>query len=267
MFRGFNLVMTNADPDFLAAYGEEAKARVASKSDRATLSQLLLRQQIDGDNVKTSWFSDKPSHIFLSHSGSDRALAYALADYLKAMLDLDVFVDSQVWGGANTLLEMIDDLYCKRADGDGYSYNKRNYSTSHVHMMLATALTEMIDRCECVIFLNTPQSIQASDAEKFASKRVASPWIYHELMMTRLLRRRSRREVSLVEEGVLARADAQDAALQVSYEAPLAHLKKMTPLHIENWANCPCTGLDALDWLYDRHPPSAIERTLLQSRG
>ena len=55
-----------------------------------------------------------------------------------------------------------------------YDYNKRNYSTSHVHMMLSTALTMMMDEAECVIFLNTPNALSTKDIVH----KTESPWIF-----------------------------------------------------------------------------------------
>lgn len=68
---------------------------------------------------------------------------------------------------------------------DTYSYEKRNHTTSHVHIMLSSALTEMLDKCECAIFFNTPNSIKVSDeiskAGDVKKETTLSPWIYHEL--------------------------------------------------------------------------------------
>ena len=58
-------------------------------------------------------------------------------------------------------------------------------------MMLSTALTEMIDKCECVIFYNTPNSISIASEiskQKNGDSTTLSPWIYHELSMTSMLR-------------------------------------------------------------------------------
>ena len=57
-------------------------------------------------------------------------------------------------------------------------------------MMLSTALTEMIDNTECVIFFNTPSSINMSDELNSIKKKekTTSPWIYHELIMTTMLK-------------------------------------------------------------------------------
>jgi len=50
-----------------------------------------------------------------------------------------------------------------KKDGKIYDYELRNYTTSHVHMMLSTALTEMIDNTECIMFYNTSLSVSLVD--------------------------------------------------------------------------------------------------------
>ena len=66
-------------------------------------------------------------------------------------------------GYCDDLLRQIDNEHCKKEDGKTYDYNLRNYTTSHVHMMLSTALTEMIDKTECIMFYNTPNSVSLAD--------------------------------------------------------------------------------------------------------
>ena len=74
------------------------------------------------------------------------------------------------------------------------------FTAYHSLMMLSTALTEMIYKTECIIFFNTPQSINmASELDKIkknSKQSTISPWIYHELSMTTMLQvvkpRRSR---------------------------------------------------------------------------
>ena len=61
-------------------------------------------------------------------------------------------------------------------------------------MMLSSALTEMIDKCECAIFLNTPNSINVSDEISKASdvkkEATLSPWIYHELSVLNIIEKK-----------------------------------------------------------------------------
>ena len=51
-------------------------------------------------------------------------------------------------------------------------------------MMLSTALTQMIDKTECLLFLNTPFSISTSEVVN----ETESPCIYSELAVTKMLR-------------------------------------------------------------------------------
>ncbi|WP_338001329.1 hypothetical protein, partial [Pseudomonas brassicae] len=56
---------------------------------------------------------------------------------------VNAFVDSVVWGSSYELLSVIDNKYSKSDDGQHFDYQKRNRSTAHVHMILATALQKM----------------------------------------------------------------------------------------------------------------------------
>ena len=53
----------------------------------------------------------------------------------------------------------------------------------HVHMMLSTALANMIDKTECIMFLNTPNSVSTRDTKL----KTYSPWIYNEIEITRII--------------------------------------------------------------------------------
>ena len=83
--------------------------------------------------------------------------------------------------------------------------------TSHVHMMLDTALTEMIDNTECIMFYNTPNSVLlADDLQKIKNEKkkvTLSPWIYHELAMTSLVRIcKPSRTIQLLENALVHKA-------------------------------------------------------------
>lgn len=64
-------------------------------------------------------------------------------------------------------------------------------------MMLSTALTEVMNLSECVMFFNTPNSVSLVDDlncikngnNKHGKRKVSiSPWIYHELAMSLYLK-------------------------------------------------------------------------------
>lgn len=108
---------------------------------------------IDGRMLQDNWFSTKSEYdVFLSHSHDDEEIAVALAGFLQKRLGLSTFIDSCLWGYSNDLLRKIDERYCLYSDRTSFDYDKRNYSTSHVHMMLSIALSEMMDQCEAIFF-------------------------------------------------------------------------------------------------------------------
>lgn len=148
--------------------------------------------KIDGSSLKEHWFNIVDADIFISHSHRDIVKVKAFAGWLKHNFDLTCFIDSCVWEYCDELLKQIDDEKCKNKNASTYSYELRNYTTSHVHMMLSIALSEMIDKSECIIFFNTPASVSLSDdletLKKDKHSTTLSPWIYHELAMTSMIR-------------------------------------------------------------------------------
>lgn len=91
--------------------------------------------------------------------------------------NLHVFLDSTIWHSADLLLRVIDDKYCKNTNNDNYNYNKRNFSTSHVHTLLSMAMLNAIKRPECFLFIESNNSLTLKDGIKDLS---LSPWIYQE---------------------------------------------------------------------------------------
>ena len=145
---------------------------------------------INGDDIKDHWFQVQKADIFISHSHQNLEEVKAFAGWLHEEFGLNAFIDSCSWGYCDDLLREIDQKFSYNEASGLYDYRLRNYTTSHVHTMLSLALTEMIDKCECVIFFNTPESINISTAidEIRNEKQVTiSPWIYHELSMASMV--------------------------------------------------------------------------------
>lgn len=181
--------------------------------------------------MKANWFPQIKADIFISHSHKDWELALALAGWLRETFGLTAFIDSCVWGYANKLLKMIDDAYCYKTETNTYNYQKRNYSTSHVHMMLSVALTQMIDNTECLFFLNTPNSITPDTI----INQTESPWIYSEIAMSKLIRKKSKEEhrnKSLLE---FQRTFAEGGSLKVRYDLPINHLTDIHAGCLKEW--------------------------------
>lgn len=249
MFAGFNL---ETDTDFNDFYeiGQETFKNNKDQVKDSLEKFIDSDGSIAGTELQSYWFPQIEADIFISHSHKDQNQAIGLAGWLKKTFDLNVFIDSCVWGYAGNLLKMIDEKYCKNEDKKTYDYNKRNNSTSHVHMILSTALTMMIDKSECLIFLNTPNAIN-STAELIQTE---SAWIYHELAMTNLVRKKKLEEYR---KGILKKAMFESAAqksLKIKYDISFDSLHSINQEDLNLWkASLGFRSEDyALDILYKR---------------
>ena len=187
MYSRFKLSVSSEDVVDYEKQGERLLDEYRTKIQRNL--QEFIREDgiIDGNKLQEEWFStDCEFDVFLSHSHQNKKLAIQLAGFLYQELELTTFIDSCLWGYSNDLLLKIDNNYCKNPSGHTYSYEKRNYSTSHVHMMLSIALMTMMDKCEAVFFLNTPESICLDNV--VSQQEISSPWIYNELSLANIIR-------------------------------------------------------------------------------
>lgn len=225
------------------------------KNHKAQVEQKLDSfKDSDGNLVASEiiagWFPPIKADVFLSHSHKDEQMVLGLSGFLFRQFGLTSFIDSSIWGYSDHLLKLLDDAYCYKKSTATYSYSMRNRSTSHVHIMLSIALMKMIDNCECIMFVDTPNSISPkryiSDGDE-----TDSPWIYSEISMTSLVRRRS----LLKHRGLLAKSaramDSVAEALQIQYDVDLSHLIPLTGTQFAEWKKCNERGTEALDALYD----------------
>lgn len=202
MYKGFNLTLTRADKmDFMDISSQDIKLYSSGLHElRSNLldkvsSNIDLTDEtgiIDVTKLKNNWFPENNYDVFISHSHNDVLIAKRIACWLKNEFDIDAFIDSTVWGYSNDLLKKIDDRYCvlsenKKTGRITYDYDKRNYSTSQVNLILSSALHDMIDSCECIIFLNTENSISVVNTIR---NKTNSPWLYDELQTTRLINKK-----------------------------------------------------------------------------
>lgn len=210
--------------------GKMIKATLKEQANEILDSITDSEGIIDGKKLADTWFPIVNKDIFLSYSHDDEDLALILAGMLKDLFGLNVFIDELVWGSADELLKAIDEKYCIQSNGN-YNYNKRNLSTSHVHAMLTTAIARAIDQTETVFFLNTDKSAYKLEGV-FSKERTLSPWIYEEIMLANVLRKRDWDEhrQSLVNE-----AYHFEKSLQVSYLLETDGFTKITFLDLVNW--------------------------------
>lgn len=254
MYRGFNVN--------LKTYGEsdyQVGLKMFNEMRNSTVKRLDkyvgINGVINGSELENDWFSELDCHIFISHSHTDEKLAIALAGYLYRTHKIKCFVDSCVWGYSNELLKQIDNKFCKNSDSDTYNYDTRNLSTSHVHMMLSASLNKMIDKCESLFLINTPNSIGTSDI----LKETYSPWIYSEILTSKLIEKKiPERHLHFgLERRVetFSKSDNLNESLKIKYKLELNHLVNLSEEEIIYWGSKPSNNPeDALDYLYNQKP-------------
>ncbi|MDR3482560.1 MAG: hypothetical protein P4L91_17830 [Burkholderiaceae bacterium] len=249
MYKAYSLrVESNIFREFL----DEGKA-INKNNNLAAREGLDAFCDDDGSlfakKIMDDWFPKINAKVFISHSHKDEELAICLSGWLGHKLGISSFIDSCVWGYSDKLLKKFDKNFCLKDDGY-YSYENRNRTTSHVNMMLATSLNKMIDQCECIIFLNTPNSISCKGC--IEKEGTESPWIYAEIEATRLLRTNIPSRHNMFKKAMEARADALDEAMApIKYDLDMKHLILLNGDHMRKWNNCNKTGDNSLDYLYE----------------
>lgn len=232
MFSGFYLSIENDFKDYVER-GESIFADNKAQMKASLDKYFDVDGSINGTQLQSDWFPQVECDIFLSHSHKDEKLAKGLAGWLNRYFGLKVFIDSCVWGYSLELQKKIDDKYCgskTSADPTLYDYQSVIYSTSHVNMMLSTALTMMLDKAESVFLLSTPNVITVKDT----IDQTESPWIYHEISMTKMVRKKNLSEYrkKVVTEGTF---QEQASVLKVKYDVDLSHLLPLTQSDLDSW--------------------------------
>ena len=237
MYRGFNLILKEEDFADKTYFKNIHEIGLGSASQQKIIIKEKLNSfvgrngSLDGSKMQANWFPQIKADIFISHSHKDKKLALALAGWLQEAFGLTVFIDSCVWGYANDLLKMIDEKYCYQEETSTYNYQKRNYSTSHVHMMLSVALTQMIDNTECLFFLNTPKSITPNTI----INKTESPWIYSEISISQLIRKKELQEYRIMEQNESLKTFSEDKKLNIQYDLPTDHLVDINGYVLREW--------------------------------
>lgn len=255
MYRGYNLTDVTFTKNALNYQRGKDLYENFKKAIQPSLKSYIIDNGIlDAEEIQKDWFPEVNAHIFISHSHKDEDLAIALAGWLSNKFGLKAFIDSCVWGYANNLLKILDDEYCKHSYSDLYDYNKRNYSTSHVHMLLMTALNKMIDKTECVFFLNTENSVSIVSGIKSCT---LSPWIYGEIETTRII---EKHHPNRKEQKLFSLEKAKDSLPNIAYPMDMSHLHNLTSRTLQQWEQCSKYNSEekTLDILYKLTSPRKI---------
>ena len=235
MYRRFNLryfgIKDKKSQDLYYKMGIKLFNDNKTKVEKTLKGFILTDGSLDGSKMQDNWFPQIDADIFISHSHDDEDMALILAGWLYDNFKIKTFIDSCIWGYADDLIRIIDNRYCLNSNGETYNYQKRNYSTSHIHMMLSTALSMMIDKTECLFFLNTPSSIKSSEVVT----KTESPWIYSEISMSELIRKKTLKSYrNFVMEKAL-HDEVRHFNLSVEYTVYLEGLTSIKPSDLDVW--------------------------------
>lgn len=223
---------------------------------KSALEEMILKDgTLDGTKLQEQWFPLIEADLFISHSHKNEDTAIILAGYLLKNFGIRSFIDSTVWSYSNDLLKQLDNEYCRNKGENTYSYHKRNFSTSHVYLMLSGALSKMIDNTECVFFLNTPDSIKP---DKVIDSTL-SPWIYSEILTTQFIRKRApsihpARKHRLVKGYSQGGQILNESQLAVTYEVEMSHLTSISFDIFKTWLSKSSKEEYKLDALYKMYP-------------
>lgn len=223
-------------------YSDEVKGKSITTNYKKNVTETLKEKFkdykiINGTEIQEDWFPQIDCDIFLSHSHKDIDKAQKFAGWMKNNFGLNVFIDYNIWGNINNLLKQIDDYYCYNKSTKTYSYQKRNITTSHVHMMLINAISDMMNRTECLIFFESQNSINLKELTKESTTE--SPWIYNELFLSKILKKEQKRKDSNLrkaEESVKMFSDLNES-FKPSYKTDTTHLVDLFKEDLENWLN------------------------------
>lgn len=227
MYRGFELDINDWDISPYREQGLNVFNYFEPKVQKVLDEYLKDNKSLDGEKMREDWFPEVDADVFISHSHKDKDLAICLAGWLKHYFNIKSFIDSMIWGYADNLLRSIDDNFCKNKETGNFNYRLRNYSTSHIHVMLSASLNKMIDKTECFFFINSPNSICTQQA--IEDPKTFSPWIYSEIETSRLIKNRTREWHRGYNGKVLLES------FQIEHSLYTEHLHKLNKADFELW--------------------------------
>ena len=187
----------------------------------------INENEINGDKIVEKVFPNKEKYeIFISHSHNDKKYAQKLANFLK-INGYRVFLDSEIWGSADSILKEIDNEYSRSNNDERYyDYTKRNFSTTHVHLLLISALAQIISKTPIFIFVESDNTISFSVKESEKKIYTDSPWIYTELLFFKLF-------FQDVSYQIVNESYDESEKLNIRREINLNFLKNLTAENIE----------------------------------
>lgn len=225
---------------------ESSSSRLEDVSDAIKLLIESTDGIIDGEKLKSDFFptkNKKEYNVFISHSHGDIEEIEKFAKKLESY-GLKCFVDSMVWKNIAQLQRMIDNKYSRTADGK-LNYELVQQSTAHIHSLLSIALFEMINHCECCIFVQSNNSLTLN----LNDTRTLSPWIYEEIYYINHIEiKEPVRFSGKYKRNLVVETRLFDSAIKMTHVVDLSGFKPL----IESYFDKTLRGDDFLTRLYVR---------------
>ena len=252
MYRAFNVALESNK--YLGYVNTRQYENDKSISLQKLQKIINSRDIIQAWEIKKLLLPSKRYDIFISHSHKDLELAKGFANYLYLFFNVTCFIDSLYWGNIDELQNELNELHLTY-DGvtkkSYYDYEKTLQVAKHADMILASALTEMIDNCECVFFLNTDNSV-IRGTEAISKNETYSPWIYHEVFTTSIIRSKPRLNLN---EHYQMRDSAMEQLPDISYALDLSGMTILREKDVLNWGiKAKSSNMYPLDVLYKLKP-------------
>lgn len=248
MYRAFNLKNISFEKQYeeelLNQYNQQYENDC--KKIRKNIEDFVLSDKsLNGSALQDAFFPTGFSpDVFISHSHEDENFAKAFAQYLEDSFGIKSFIDSTVWGGFKELQDSLDNYFIKM-QGRNYTRADQYRVISHVHLMLNTALMQMLDRCEAFFLLNTPQSITIDD---LIGNSTYSSWIFSEIGMFHLIEKHKPQRT--VQESYFS--------ARIKQKVDFTDFTLLTNDDLIEWKKCKnqyfMQNILALDILYDIKP-------------
>lgn len=152
--------------------------------------ETIKQHFINGTQLQEEWFPtkcyDSQFQVFISHAHKDFETVSGLAGFLYKEYGLRSFIDSVYWGYIAELLLDLNNYYSSvvRDGREVFDYHTGNFLSANVHIMLSNALMRMMDACECLIFVDSDNSMKY----KLKQTTTPSPWIFEEIGFSQCLR-------------------------------------------------------------------------------
>lgn len=249
MYRGFKL---NFDDNQLFSsdhlnFGTSIYNGYAENFVKKFQQIISTDKSIDGTGIQKAWFPNVKADIFISHSHKDTQLALQLAGWLKDALNVNSFVDSVVWQNADELIKYLSvKMYGKEISL--LTSAQRDIVSSHAHMMLASAITSMMDNCESTFFLNTPSSLSFAGG----ITTTKSSWLYYEIGQSQFIRKKVPTRYQITRERFFALRESIEKAMDIEYEVSFSHFTEIGAGTLKTWwRRHQQVGGNSMDALYE----------------